>query len=335
MRQVSALRFHGDVLAAADAVDFAVNVWPGPVPAGLRAAMIEALDGGRYPDEWPAKAAIGRRHSRPAEEVLLANGSCDVFWLLAALAPRHAVCIHPSFTEPEAALRVAGVPVTRVLRRPPTWELDPAAVPADADLVVLGNPNNPTGNLDPAEAVASLAAPGRVLVVDEAFIDFVPAERESLAARRDLPGLVVVRSLTKLWALPGVRAGYALASADLVVHLAESRQPWSVNAAACAALEWCAGNRGASERVARQLAQARDELVRGLRVLGLEPFPSVANFLLLELPAGGVESLAERGIAVRPAASFPGLDKRHVRIAVRPPADNAKLLDALAEVLDG
>ena len=89
--------------------------------------------------------------------------------------------------------------------------LDPAAVAAGADLVVVGNPNNPTGTVDPAETLAALAAPGRVLVVDEAFMPFCPGEPASLASRADLPGLVVVRSLTKLWAIPGLRAGYLLA----------------------------------------------------------------------------------------------------------------------------
>ncbi len=84
-------------------------------------------------------------------------------------------------------------------------------MPRDADLVVVGNPNNPTGSLDPAATVAGLARPGRVLVVDEAFMELTPDEAESLAGRRDLPGLVVVRSLTKLWGLAGLRAGYVLA----------------------------------------------------------------------------------------------------------------------------
>jgi histidinol-phosphate/aromatic aminotransferase/cobyric acid decarboxylase-like protein len=256
-----------------------------------------------------------------------------VFWLLATLLPRHAVCVHPSFSEPEAALRASGVRVTRVARRPPDWMLDPDEVPADADLVVLGNPNNPTGGVDPASAVAALASPGRVLVVDEAFSDFVPGEPESLAARRDLPGLVVVRSLTKLWSLPGIRAGYALGPPDLVERLGERRQPWSVNAVACAALQWCASEAATASEVTRHVADARGTLVTGLRALGLTPYPAVANFVLVETPPGTVDALRELGIAVRPAASFPGLDERFVRIAVRPPPDNEQLLGALAEVL--
>jgi histidinol-phosphate/aromatic aminotransferase/cobyric acid decarboxylase-like protein len=168
-----------------------------------------------------------------------------------------------------------------------------------------------------------------VTVVDEAFAHFVPRERESLASRRDVPGLIVVRSLTKLWSLPGIRAGYALAPPELVERLGAVRQPWSVGAVACAALEWCARDRETPDRVAGEVAEAREDLLAGLRAHGLNAFPSVANFVLVEVPAGTIETLARCGIAVRPAASFPGLDDRYVRIAVRPRSDTDRLLEAL------
>jgi len=134
-------------------------------------------------------------------------------------------------------LRAAGHPVTRVMLRADVgWRLDPDAVPEDADLVVLGNPTNPTSVLHPAAAVAALARPGRVLVVDEAFADTVPGEPESLAGRRDLPGLVVVRSLTKTWGLAGLRVGYALGPAPLIARLAVQQPHWPVSTPALAAL---------------------------------------------------------------------------------------------------
>jgi histidinol-phosphate/aromatic aminotransferase/cobyric acid decarboxylase-like protein len=325
-----ALRFHGDRVARHGALDFAVNVWPAPRPAWLDEALTAGLRGERYPDERAAVTALASRHTRPESEVLPANGACEAFWLLAAaFAPRHAVCVHPAFTEPEAALRAAGVPLTRVLRRAPTWELRPEEVPADADLVVLGNPNNPTGTLDRAVAVEALARPGRTLVVDEAFMDFVPGERESLAGRRDIPGLLVVRSLTKLWSLAGIRAGYVLGAPAAIARLRAHRQPWSVNAPALAALATCAADRETPARVAAEVAAAREELVAGLVEAGLEPFPSRANFLLVRLPSEAQARLARHGIAVRPAASFPGLDETFVRIAVRHPAENRQLLEAL------
>jgi hypothetical protein len=195
------LRLHGDALARDGLLDFAVSVWPTEPPPALAAALRAALAGSRrYPDPRPAREAIARRHGRPLDEVVLLNGACEAFWLIAhALRPRLGACVHPAFTEPEAALRAAGVPVIRVARPADDWRLQPHTVHADADLVVLGNPNNPTGNLDHAATVAALARQGRVLVVDESFIELTEHPEHSLADRRDLPGLVVVRSLTKPW----------------------------------------------------------------------------------------------------------------------------------------
>jgi histidinol-phosphate/aromatic aminotransferase/cobyric acid decarboxylase-like protein len=223
------LRLHGDAMVEPGQLDFAVNVVPGGPPTWLRQELRAALDRvAGYPDERPAAEALAARHRRPVGEVVVSNGSADAFWLSAfALRPRRAVVVHPSFTEPEAALRAADYPVGRAWRDPDTFALGPGAVPEDADLVVVGNPNNPTGTLDQAAAVARLARPGRVLVVGEAFMELTGSETESLAGRSDLPGLVVVRSLTKLWGLAGLRAGYLLAPAGIAAVLRAARQPWS------------------------------------------------------------------------------------------------------------
>jgi histidinol-phosphate/aromatic aminotransferase/cobyric acid decarboxylase-like protein len=331
------LRLHGDTLAAEGALDFAVNVWPGPRPPGLERALADALArAGRYPDTRRARAAVAERHGREPREVLLTNGAAEALWLLAtALRPGRAACVHPGFTEPEAALRAAGGDVVRVFREPDSWRLDPGRVPRDADLVVVGNPDNPTGALEPAGVLVALARPGRVLVVDESFMDFVPREAESLAGARDVPGLAVVRSLTKLWGLAGIRAGYLVGPAGLVRRLEAARQPWSVNALACAALAFCAGDAETPARVAAEVASTRAWLEEALAKLPAvaHVWPGAANFLLAELRDGPatVAGLAARGIAIRPAGSFPGLGPDHVRIAVRPAADCARLVAALRE----
>lgn len=332
------LRLHGDTVAEPGMLDFAVNVWPGPRPASLDEALVRALrDLHRYPEERTAKDAIAARHGRSPAEVLLLNGACEGFWLLAqAFQPRLAACIHPCFTEPEAALRATGSEVLRLLREPERWRLDPTRVPEQADCVVLGNPNNPTGTLEAPEVISTLARPRRLLVVDESFIDFVPSEAASLAGRGDVPGLVVIRSLTKLWGLAGIRAGYLLASPDVVERLAAHRQPWGVSGLACAALATCAGDRDTPRRVAGEVAAARVELAEALGSLaGLRVWPSAANFLLVRTPEGPrlVEALRRRRIAVRPAASFPGLNESYVRIAVRTRDDNMLLVGALGELL--
>jgi histidinol-phosphate/aromatic aminotransferase/cobyric acid decarboxylase-like protein len=313
------LRLHGDTLVGDGMLDFAVNVWPARRPSSLDRALAEALTSDRYPDQGAAKRALAERHGRTPEEVLPLNGACEAFWLLAhALRPRAAAVVHPAFTEPEAALRAVGARLVRVMREPELWTFDRTEIPDDVDLVVLGNPNNPTGAIDP-----SLRLDGALVVVDGSFADFVPFDPEAD---------VVVRSLTKLWNLAGIRAGYLLAPSEFVAALDAHRQPWSVNSLACAALTACAHDLETPLRVSAEVGVARERLCDGLRALGVRVWPSVTNFLLVELP-DAVDALRAKGIAVRPCSSFPGLDERHVRIAVRTPADNDILLRAVEAIL--
>ncbi|MEU2349783.1 Rv2231c family pyridoxal phosphate-dependent protein CobC [Modestobacter sp. NPDC049651] len=332
------LRHHGDAETAPGLVDLAVNVRAGTPPAWLRAVLHAAVDGSAaYPDGHAARAAVAAAHGRPDDEVLLTAGAAETFTLVArALRPRRAVVVHPSFTEPEAALRAAGHPVERLLLDPPSYRL--RDVPADADLVVLGNPTNPTSVLHPADDVAALARPGRVLLVDEAFADTVPGEPASLAGRRDLPGLLVVRSLTKTWGLAGLRVGYALGPADLVAALAAQQPHWPVSTPALAALAACTtpAARAEADAWARELAGHRAALVQALPP-GVEVVAEPASaFVLLRVP-GGVRVRAElraRGWAVRRGDTFPGLSGDHFRVAVRDPATSRAFGQALAAILE-
>ena len=331
---------HGDAELAPGLVDLAVNVRADAPPPWLRTVLHASIDvAAAYPDPGPARAAVAAAHGRPEDQVLLTAGAAEAFVLVArALRPRLSAVVHPSFTEPEAALRAAGHPVTRVLLTADDgWRLDPAAVPEDADLVVLGNPTNPTSVLHPADAVAALARPGRVLLVDEAFADTVPGEPESLAGRRDLPGLLVVRSLTKTWGLAGLRVGYALGPAPLVARLAAQQPQWPVSTPALAALAACTTPtaRAEADGAARDLEAWRAALVESLP-------PSVAvegdprsSFVLLRVPDGLAvrEELRRRGWAVRRGDTFPGLTGDHLRVAVRRPEISRAFAAVLADVL--
>src|SRR3954470_18024229 len=153
MRTDVDLRHHGDAEVGPGLVDLAVNVRPGTPPPWLAALLRASVtDLAAYPDGSRARSAVARRHRRPPEEVLLTSGAAEAFVLLArALRPRRAVVVHPQFTEAEAALRAAGHQVERHVLTG-DFTLDPDAVPADADLVLLGNPTNPTSVLHPAHA---------------------------------------------------------------------------------------------------------------------------------------------------------------------------------------
>ncbi|WP_409496339.1 Rv2231c family pyridoxal phosphate-dependent protein CobC [Amycolatopsis sp. cmx-11-12] len=326
---------HGDREVGEGLVDLAVNVRLPAPPAWLRAELASALDNlAAYPDATAATAAVARRHGVPMSQVLVTSGAAEAFTLLAtALRPSRAVVVHPQFTEPEAALRAAGHPVHRVLLSPDDgFRLRP--VPEDADLVFVGNPTNPTSVLHPAADLLALGRPGRLVVVDEAFLDSVPGETESVAGQ---PGFVVLRSLTKTWGIAGLRAGYVLAEESVVDRLRAVQPPWSVSSLAAVAVVACC--RPAALEEAEKLAVAaesdREYLVSGLSALGVEVLGEPRGpFVLVRLPgADGVrERLRENGFAVRRGDTFPGLDARYLRIAVRDRETVDGFLAALAAV---
>ncbi|MET9608779.1 Rv2231c family pyridoxal phosphate-dependent protein CobC [Streptomyces sp. NPDC006512] len=339
------LRHHGDaeVLDAGGAlVDLAVNVRADTPPEWLRERIAACLgDLAAYPDGRAARAAVAARHGLPAERVLLTAGAAEAFVLIArALDAVRPVVVHPQFTEPEAALRDAGRRVERVvLRAADGFRLDPADVPEEADLVVVGNPTNPTSVLHPAATLAALARPGRILVVDEAFMDAVPGEREALAGRLDVPGLVVLRSLTKTWGLAGLRIGYVLAEPEVIAKLAAAQPLWPVSTPALVAAEACLAPPALAEAeaAARRVAVDRAHLLAGLAefdevtVVGEAEGP----FVLIRVEgAGEVRTrLRALGFAVRRGDTFPGLDDSWLRLAVRDRATTGRLLQALDHAL--
>ncbi|WP_405797835.1 Rv2231c family pyridoxal phosphate-dependent protein CobC [Streptomyces longwoodensis] len=341
------LRHHGDAEVRDDGaalVDLAVNVRAGTPPPWLRKVIAGSLASlAAYPDGRAARAAVAARHGLPAERVLLTAGAAEAFVLLArALPVRRPVVVHPQFTEPEAALRDAGHEVGRVLLRAEDgFRLDPGAVPEDADLVVIGNPTNPTSVLHPADLIAGLARPGRTLVVDEAFMDAVPGEREALAGRTDVPGLVVLRSLTKTWGLAGLRIGYVLAAPGTIAALERAQPLWPVSTPALAAAEACVSARALAEadRAAHRVAADRAHLVAGLeefagdgvRVAG----PAEGPFVLLGVPGATAvrRRLRDLGFAVRRGDTFPGLGEDWLRVAVRDRGTVNAFLQALDRAL--
>lgn len=334
------LAHHGDREVGHGLVDLAVNVRMGAPPDWLLHALRHSLDNiGSYPDTAAATEAIADRHGRDTAEVLPTAGAAEAFTLLAnTLRPKRTAVVHPQFTEPEAAMMAAGHTVERVrLDARDGFALRTELVPDDADLVFLGNPTNPTSVLHPAQRVRELSRPGRLLVVDEAFADAVPGERESLAGQRP-SGTVIVRSLTKTWAIAGLRAGYLLADPDVVTRLRSAQPPWSVSAPAAAAMVACSGTeaRERAEELAVSDRHDRKVLLDGLRDLGIEiaAAPS-APFVLIRVPGGERvrAGLRAAGYAVRRGDTFPGLGPDWMRIAVRDEPTIKGFLAALADVL--
>jgi len=329
-----AMGHHGDLDAIPGLVDLAVNVRADTPPNWL-AQRLRGVDLAPYPHQDAAVKAIAERHGRSPDEVLLTAGATEAFVLIArALTPTRPVVIHPQFTEPEAALRAAGVDVLRVIL-PPPFVFDVDAVPLDADLVVLGNPTNPTSVLHPREVIRSLLRPGRLVVVDEAFADCVPGEPESLAAD---PDVLAVRSLTKTWGLAGVRAGYVLGPAEVIDRLRRAQPHWPVNSLALEACVACSTPAAVAEARAWAERLSADRADLAVCLGGLPGVAVVdnarASFLLVRSDIPRIwEPLRERGFAVRRGDTFPGLDAHWFRVAVRDRATSADFVRALEETL--
>jgi histidinol-phosphate aminotransferase len=321
---LAAARYHGDQAAEPGMLDFAVNVRHTQPPAWLMERLAARLpDLGRYPsadDERAALCAVAARHDRAADEIVLLAGAAEGFALLANLRPTFAALIAPSFTEPDAALRSAGVPVRHVVLDPP-FGLAAARVPEEADLVVVGNPTNPTAVLHTREQILSLRRPGRIVVVDEAFADAVPGEPESLAGV-SLPDVLVLRSLTKTWSLAGLRVGYGLGAPEVLARLTATRPHWPIGTLQSTAVAACCAPEAVAEAAAgaRRLTTMRAEMVAGLRSIGVETVDGDAPFVLFSVGDAALmrKHLHARGIAVRRCDTFVGLGGHYLRAAVRP-----------------
>ena len=331
-----AARYHGDQAVGPGLLDFAVNVRHPQPPAWLQQRLAGRLaDLAGYPsavDHTAAVTAVARRHGVAEERVLLLAGGAEGFALLPALRPRLAALIAPSFTEPEAVLSNAGVPCQQVVL-PSPFLLSGAVVPEAADLVVVGNPTNPTGVLHPRESLLALRRPGRVLVVDEAFADAV-GDEESLAVD-ELSDVIVLRSLTKTWALAGLRVGYALGDPQLLARLSAGRPHWPLGTLQLEAITACCAPEAVAQARAGawDLAAQRAEMAAAIAALGLEVVEGSAPFILFSVPDAPLirKRLKANGIAVRRCDTFIGLGDHHLRAAVRP--EWPILVRALAEAL--
>lgn len=329
------LHHHGDAELSPGVVDLAVNVRLSEPPAWLL-AEIRAAALAPYPDSRAAIAALASWHGVEEGNVLPVAGAAEAFTLIArALPHRHPVVVHPQFTEPEAALRAAGVVPHRVLCWPEDgFRFHADRVPSGADLVMIGNPTNPTGVLHPAEEIRRCCRPGRVVVVDEAFMDAVPGEGESMLVG-GLTGVLVLRSLTKTWGLAGLRVGYVIGDEELIARLKAVQSPWAVSSPALAAMSAVSTGQAHAEvrQWQEQLDAEREALTIGLRGLGLHVVDSAAPFLLVRGPSGLREKVRARGLGLRRGDTFPGLGEEWFRARIPGAELRARLLQVLKEEL--
>ena len=208
----------------------------------------------------------------------------------------------------------------------------------ESEMAFLCNPNNPTGNL----LFEDLRVSGDLVVVDECFMDFLPNQEKHTLIRKAVKAknLIVLRTFTKFFCLPGLRIGYLIAHKEIVDKLRQHQPPWSTNALAQMAAALILSDDSYAKETHRLIEKERSFLFGQLdKIEGLRPYPSVANFLLIKIERPGIssrplkESLLEKGVLIRDCSNFRGLSNSYIRIAVRSHKENLQLLAALDEVL--
>jgi cobyric acid synthase CobQ/L-threonine-O-3-phosphate decarboxylase len=333
-------------------LDFSANINPLGPPEWLRARIsgcISSLVHYPDPDSQALVEAVCHRYGVNRDEVLIGNGSTELLYLLpAALKVSQALIPVPSYVDYMNAARVAGLSVeTLPLTSDNGFALDFEGLgialekmPDRPTTVILGQPNNPTGRTFEANRLRELAArfPATTFVVDEAFGDFVEGFDSLTADRPD--NVVVMLSLTKMFAIPGLRLGLAVADPETVRKIKALQPPWSVNTIAQAVGEAALLDAGYLERSRAAVSALRNELFGHLQQLpGLTVYPGEANFLLVRCDRSrpDARTLADRllqaGLAIRVCDNFAGLDQRYFRVAVRTEAENRQLVDALRREL--
>lgn len=337
-------------LNSANVIDFSVNVNPlGPSAKAIK-AIISSLDKVEsYPDEniKDLQQALSAYIGVDKANIVTGNGSIElIYHIINVCRPKKVVVIAPTFTEYERAARLGGASVKNVFLTENYQNLvgiDPAPLSA-ADIIFICNPNNPTGTLHTTGKIKELRrlAPNAILIVDEAFMDFVGSQQDYSIVKQATSSsrLIVVRSLGKFFALAGLRLGYLVTNIEMAEFLTVRQIPWNINNLAIAAARAALDDGGYITNTNQAINRLRKKFYSRLNSLKmLKVYPSRANYFLVkiiqpELSAKTLQDkLAADNILIRTAADFKGLDGSYFRVAVRGEADNQLLADKLEEIL--
>lgn len=337
-------------------LDFSANISPFGPPRGVKETIIKSIDAlPNYPDPECLKLrkAIAAHWHVPPDNILVGNGSTELIHLAARmLAPRHALIPIPTFAEYEDAVHLAGgrcLFVTAGQNKNFSWPVERILGRLDqADILFLCTPNSPTGYLMPQAQIHEIIQACKkhkvTLILDETFLDLADGgeNRSFVNLAVTSSNLVVLRSFTKLYALPGLRLGYLIAGKTMVRKMGRLQPPWMVNALAQAAgIQALKESSYTAQTVARLNREKKWLMVELSRTPGLFPYPAAANFILCRLTGERIDSItlteqmAQRGILIRDCRTYRGLGKQFIRIAVRTREENARMLVALREILDG
>lgn len=335
-----------------DLLDFSASINPlGPPPGLWEEFQREFPRLRHYPDisNRALIQALSALHGVPTDGIVVGNGSTElIYWLARALRLKSALIAVPTFSEYQRAFELEEVRLHRLvtaeenLFQPALREIESCLNRARADAVLLTHPGSPSGALMRPDVrqwvLDTCGVEGWTAIVDEAFIDF--SEKDSLKSElTETTPLVLIRSMTKFYAIPGLRLGYLLTSPALASRIRRFIPPWSINAFAQIAGVFCAAQAAYRAATLDLIQREREFLASCIQESGLgRPFPGSANYLLVRiddaLPAAGTlqcDLLERHRILIRDCANFDGLNDRFFRVAVRLPEENRRLLAALGE----
>jgi threonine-phosphate decarboxylase len=363
--ECSLMHFHGGniyLLAErlgvreSEVIDFSASINPLGVPGSVLSALTDQM---KYlfnypdPDARKLRVKIAKHIGTDPESVICGNGSTELIYLIVrALRPKKVLVPAPTFSEYEQAAKCAGAETVYLpLKKEDCFDLsadefisamsgsmhDPFAIHDSRafDMAFLCNPNNPTGRLIRRDDMLKIADAARdmgcVLVVDEAFIDFCPGASIVDEVSTN-PCLVVLRSLTKMYALSGLRVGYAVLPSSLSYAVMEAKEPWTVNSLAQIAGVAALDDDAYRAETFSVIEKEKRVLEEGFVRIGIHYLPSSANYYLLQMEKAGevAARLREKRILVRECSNFSGLDNSYIRVAVKSENDNRRLIEEIS-----
>ncbi len=336
----------------AEIIDFSSNINPLGIPHSVK----KILQGNwehllRYPDiDYRAlRQNIAAYHLIGEEQVLVGNGAAEIIFLLGNFFRGKKILIPvPAFGEYAEAVKLGGGEVVTLKRDVADFALPLEEIRMllkQVDGIILCNPNNPTGQIlrepELREIVELTYTLGKYLILDEAFIDFVPEPEKSSGLKwlKHHSQLIIIRAYTKYYALPGLRLGYGLGDERVLADLRRYQMPWSVNSLAVEIGKVVLKDREYQQLSREWIGRERNFLQTHLQeMVGLRIFPTEANFFLIKLENGQIarelkQRMIEKGVLIRDASSFVGLDDSYFRVAIKERTDNLRLINALTEAL--
>ena len=334
--------------------DFSASINPLGTPQSAIQAIVNSTDQlTAYPDPeyTELRSHLAQHHQIDPQYILPGNGSAELLtWAGRELAQqKFTYIVAPAFSDYQRALNTFGGQIKFCSLSTNSFKgempfaptlLIPSSPHPNSGLL-LNNPHNPTGKLWTREEILPYLEQFELVVIDEAFMDFLTPDREQslIPWVAEYPNLVILRSLTKFYSLPGLRIGYAIAHPDRLKKWQQWRDPWSVNTLAAAATAAALQDKEFQQQTWGWLVPARSQLFQQLEAIpGLQPLEGAANYLLVETEISATKLqeklLREYQIVIRDCISFPELGDRYFRIAVRLPAENNRLTEALAAIVE-